>query len=499
MTISTQAKKYFEEYQIAIILVAIFALGAFLRFKGLTFQSYWLDELYSADFANPEKSIGAMFQQLKYDPHPPLYTMLLRIAYQLFGYTEFTGRVLSAVLGCLTVLAVYFLGKELFNKYIGLYAAFIASTNYFLIFYSQETRSYSLLCLFSVFSTLFFSKVLAKQTKKNILLYWGSTIILMHTHYIGFFLIAGQVFFLFYYLFNYSEKRKKLIRIAAGTAIVLISALLPLVEKILMNLGREISCIHQPSPIFFIIYIYSYFHSKYLLVLFAASGFFSVLSLILRKYRNTRKINDSIILLLVCIVAGYLLPYIKGVISAPMLGSPRYTIILLPAIILLVSWGIWRLSDGWKRMPVLLIIAFFSFHALRNYYEQPIKSQAREVIREIEQYQGIPVYSAVPFGVATVKTNHYQTYADLLHMNMKISGSINLKNDLESNSLPDCFWVIDFHSINNIVARSKKINVKIPSSFYQVYKTDYRDATGILFSSYENPATCSGKIGLQLN
>ncbi len=492
MIVKERSINYIKENHVVIILIAIFFLGVFLRFKGLTFQSYWLDELYSADFADPGKSIEAMFQQLQYDAHPPLYIIILRILYHIFGYNELTGRAFSAVIGCFAVPAIYFFGKELFNKYVGLYVSLIASTNYFFIFYSQETRSYTLLCLFSVFSMIFFSKVLTEQTKKNILLYWGSTAIMIYTHYTGIFLVAGQAFFILFHLCVNPEKRKELIRIAAATSVVLIAVLLSLTDNILMNLGKETSWIEQPSPLFFVFYIFSYVKSKYLFGLFALSGFFAVYSLFDRKSPNTRKVNSSIILLLICIVTAYLLPYLKGVLSAPMLGSSRYTIIAVPPILLLISYGIWRLGSDWIRIPVLLIITFFSIYALRDYYEQPLKAQYREVIRGIEKYNRIPVYSAVPYGADTYKANHYQVYANLLKIKIKIKNYKKFRHDLKNKTLPNCFWLLD-------AQKDHVTNSEINFSYFQSYKIGYKNAAGMLFSSYENPRICSEKIGLQLN
>ena len=90
------------------------------------------------------------------DIHPPLYYILLRGWREFLGDSEFGLRSFSAFAGILTVAATIALGRLFFHTRAGPpigrsdpnpCCAFLAAVNPALVYYSQETRMYSLLGL----------------------------------------------------------------------------------------------------------------------------------------------------------------------------------------------------------------------------------------------------------------------------------------------------------------------------------------------------------------
>ena len=209
-----------KNHQVAFLLFSIVLLGTLLRVKGLTFQSHWLDELYSADFSDPSRTFKSMLKFTLEDVHPPIYQSILWIWYKIFGYTEFSGRSLSAIFGSLGIVAIYFLGKEFFNKKVGLYAAALVSINEFLIHYSQETRSYSLFFLIAVLSYMYLYRTLKNPNKKNIFFYWLTTILMFYVHYFSFFLVLTQSAIFIMYMVNTQYKKYLLILGKVGMVMV---------------------------------------------------------------------------------------------------------------------------------------------------------------------------------------------------------------------------------------------------------------------------------------
>lgn len=484
-----KVRKYAETHNTILILIFIVLLGAFLRIKGLTYQSYWLDELYSASYSDPANSFGRMFSYVSEDNHPPLYQTFLWISYHLFGYSELVGRAFSAVMGILGVVAIYFLGKELFNKEIGLYASFFAAINYFLIYYSQETRAYSMLLLFTIISYTYFVKVLKEPSNKSILLYWLSTIILFNTHYFGFFLVATQVFVFLWSIISFPEKRKSLIKLAVYTSIVFILSLLPNMQSLIANSGVDVWWIKEPTPTFFIKYIFSYFHTKWLVILFAIGALISLWYLSKRSTPEREK--TALILLLIWIVIAYLLPYLMSILYAPLL-TDRNTIIILPAILMIASYGIWRISS-WKKIVLLVTISLLSIYALRVYYILPVKTQYREVLRAIIQYQIIPTYSAVPYG-SREGINHYQRYADMLHLDININTQKTLKSDQQNRKLPNCFWVLDAQG-DHVTDLKLDNNIL----YQRLYEINLYDANAVLYSLKSYADSCKKKMEVDLH
>ncbi|MBN3039148.1 MAG: glycosyltransferase family 39 protein [Candidatus Omnitrophica bacterium] len=59
--------------------------------------------------------------------HPPLYTILISLSYQMFGRSIYAAFAVSLFFGVLLVALAYFLGSLLFNNKIGVYAALLMS------------------------------------------------------------------------------------------------------------------------------------------------------------------------------------------------------------------------------------------------------------------------------------------------------------------------------------------------------------------------------------
>ena len=74
-------------------LLTIILAGFFLRFTGLFRQSFWLDELHTMNETDPAVSWAELFRYLKCcDQHPPLFFILEKIAFSVFGQSEFVAR-----------------------------------------------------------------------------------------------------------------------------------------------------------------------------------------------------------------------------------------------------------------------------------------------------------------------------------------------------------------------------------------------------------------------
>ena len=190
---------WIERNKLILILFLICFVGFFLRFYALGGESFWFDEKMSLYFS--QNDLVSILNPPSYETHiPPLYYILLHFWVGLFGTGEFAVRSLSAVFGSLSIVALYKLGKYLFNVKVALYSSLIFAVSFFQIYFSQEARMYSLLTFTTLLSVFFF----LKSINENRLRFWVSyiivSILMLYTHLYGIFIIAFQFFyFLFYY------------------------------------------------------------------------------------------------------------------------------------------------------------------------------------------------------------------------------------------------------------------------------------------------------------
>lgn len=165
---------------LAILIVMLAATA--LRLHDLGRASLWNDE--AASWSMARQPFGLMIQQAKGDNNPPLYDVLLFAVIRLFGDSEATLRLPSALLGIASTFMLYRLGTVLWGRLTGVFAAALLAFSGFSIAHAQEARMYALLCAaataFGLASVLF----LTAPTRWRAVLCGlaGATLLYSHTY-----------------------------------------------------------------------------------------------------------------------------------------------------------------------------------------------------------------------------------------------------------------------------------------------------------------------------
>ena len=155
-----------------LILVVILLLAAFLRIFLIGNHSLWLDELASIRFA--DNNLQELIKKVAlFDNHPPTYYIFLHYWVLLFGDSEASLRMPSAIFSVLSVFLTYKVGTILFDQRVAAIAALLLALSGFSIYYAQEARMYSLLAFASVLSVYFLLKHLDKQTPWSLINLYG--------------------------------------------------------------------------------------------------------------------------------------------------------------------------------------------------------------------------------------------------------------------------------------------------------------------------------------
>jgi len=236
----------------AIVPFVITLLALTLRLYRLGAQSLWYDEGVSVYLAR--MSLPQLTAWTADDIQPPLYYYLLHFWLPLFGpsSSEFVVRFPSLFFGVLTVPLMYKMGRHLFGAKAGLLAASLAAISPLHLWYSQETRMYTMLTFLCLLSSYLLLKVLKRKASPYLegsllkgsllwLAFAGANVAAAYTHYFAFFMMAFQGIYLvaWSWWMRRRERRLLLQGLVALAAVAL--AYLPWVPFMLYRYQADVS------------------------------------------------------------------------------------------------------------------------------------------------------------------------------------------------------------------------------------------------------------------
>lgn len=183
-----------RQYQIPIALFLISGLAFALRVYKLGAESLWLDETLSVNLALMD--IPSAIRALPGDyVHPPFY-FILHIWSRVVGQSEFSLRFLSALFGPLTAAMTYKLAQALFDRRTALLSGLFLALGPYHVYYSQETRMYTLATFLGLAGAYCFFQALEKRDRA---LCWIGFVLCsalgLYTHYYTLFLLLFESLF----------------------------------------------------------------------------------------------------------------------------------------------------------------------------------------------------------------------------------------------------------------------------------------------------------------
>jgi mannosyltransferase len=172
------------------------SVGAGLRFWSLDGRGYWRDEIFSVDLVR--LPFGQMMHAVpRTEGTPPAYYALAWLWARIFGTSEAGLRSLSALVGTLTVVAVYVAAARLFDRRTAVVSGLIMATSPLSVWYGQEARSYAL-GSFAVAVSLAAVAVAQGQARSRVGIWaWAvSSVLALATHYFTVFVIIPEAVWL---------------------------------------------------------------------------------------------------------------------------------------------------------------------------------------------------------------------------------------------------------------------------------------------------------------
>ncbi len=372
-----------DKKKIFYLLLAIFILALFLRLYQLDQESFWSDELSTLQYSQNLDNIDR--------GNPLLYYLFMNKWVNLFGVSEFSMRLPSAILGASLVLLLYLVGKSLFNKKVALLSAFMCATSAIQIVYSQEARAYAMLSVLTLLCAYFFIKSIKTDKLYGYFFFILLIILTIYLHFLGMaLLIIFNVLFVFF--------RKGSFRTWVCAQALILGAIFPLLYSFLKVFVK----LYQVDfkSIFSVLGIPLFILD--LLLLLSGITLFLVIFYVVER-RNLIKIkfehcvsslsikieHDQKYFLITCLILSILfissyLFSLKYTLTPYRMFLLRYALFMIPFVYLAVSFFLLKIKEKKYLALFLIAIILLNSFSLCWYYSQPTKEEWKEAVKFVE-------------------------------------------------------------------------------------------------------------------
>lgn len=173
----------FIENKNSLFLIC-FPIGILLAMTiPISSRSYWDDEIFSILTSRSWESMTEVFR--KYENNMAFYYVILFLWMKLFGDGELATRFLSIFISLISIYFFFKLACKIFNKTTAFFATILLVCNPIFLFYSVETRSYSLLLMLIIVATYIYLQILQQPYFRLGVLYGLLVGSAVYTHYFG--------------------------------------------------------------------------------------------------------------------------------------------------------------------------------------------------------------------------------------------------------------------------------------------------------------------------
>lgn len=228
-----------------IWLSLLLLLAGALRFYQIGQRSLWFDEAITA--LTVRYNVAQILTQ-RLDPMlPPAYFLLLHIWQRAWGWptvaaTETLLRSFSVLWSMAAILAVYAVGRQMFDRRVGLLAAGLFVISPFQIAYAQEARFYSLVVFCGAILLWLFARALADDRARHWVMLAAAAAIGLYVNYLLALLVAA----FHVYACCLPQRRRWLTRLLLMDAGLMLS-LLPLAADLLQQ-SQQLSTAYRLTP-----------------------------------------------------------------------------------------------------------------------------------------------------------------------------------------------------------------------------------------------------------
>ncbi len=167
-------------------------LSGALRLFGLE-MGFWMDEIITVTQFVPSPWLK-IITEVPYPNNHILYTLLAKLAIDLFGEKEWAARLPAMIFGTVTAPVVYSVLRKRFSNPASFATGLFLALNFWSVWFSQDARGYSALILFGFLSNWLFLEYPERGDQKSVFAYILVSVLCVWFYLYGIFLVAGQLF-----------------------------------------------------------------------------------------------------------------------------------------------------------------------------------------------------------------------------------------------------------------------------------------------------------------
>ena len=374
-----------------ILLGVIMLVAAVLRLWKLGQVPFMHDEFSAMTRLGYDSFRELIRQGVAPDAHPAGVQVFLYYWAKVVGWNAFWVKLPFVLMGIGSIYLIYIIGRQWFNRKVGLLSAAFFAISEFTVFYSQLARPYAAGLFFVLLQVYFWNRVLFDVKKPSPWLWVGFALsswlaAMMHAFSIA---QAGLIFLTG--LFFLSKERRKAYWISGLGALLLFSPNLPIFYRQLFFNGGVGGWLSAPKSSFLFDFLQYTMNYDYLFMF--VMGVIVVLPFILGHFE--RRKNAMRFVGLAWFLVIFLLAYIYSLMREPIIQFSTLLFCCPFLIIVAFSFFTTRTLSPIQAVAAVLSLLFVGVASLintrqyyRNMYHQGYDQIAVEMQEDEGQYGG---------------------------------------------------------------------------------------------------------------
>ena len=367
-----------------ILLAVIMLVSAVLRLWKLGQVPFMHDE-FSALLRTRFDNFHDFIQQgVMPDSHPIGVQLFLWGWVKLCGWSEFWVKLPFALMGIGSIYLIYIIGRQWFNRKVGLFSAAFFAVSQFTVFYSQLARPYSAGLFFVLLMAYFWHKIVFEDKKTTIGVYVGFALSAWACSLMQYFSIAQAGLIFLTGLFFLPKERRKAYWLSGIAAVVLFAPTLPIFWQQLFVSGSIGGWLSAPKSTFLTDFLqYTMNYSQ--LFMFAV-GIIILLPLILGKRDKSK--NPLRWAGLVWFVIIFAIAFAYSLLREPIIQHS--TLIFSYPFVIIVAFSLFksRTLSSWQTALIVAAILYIGITSLvitRKHYDLMYHQGFDQIAAEMQQ------------------------------------------------------------------------------------------------------------------